>query len=79
MPQVRRPEPSSIVKRTDSHVGPLGLLGMTKDQDCHCEEQSDTAIRIPRPPQGKAPLCKGSWHGAAVTEGLSDVDGPFGG
>ena len=23
------PRPSSIVKRTDSHVGPLGLLGMT--------------------------------------------------
>ena len=37
------------------------------------------AIRIPRPPQGKAPLCKGSWHGAAVTEGLSEVDDPFGG
>ena len=43
------PRPSSIVKRTDSHVGPLGLLGMTKDQDCHCEERSDAAIRIPRP------------------------------
>ena len=47
--KVRRPEPPSIVKRTDSHVGPLGLLGMTKDQDCHCEERSDVAIRIPRP------------------------------
>ena len=31
-----------------------------------------------RPPQGKAPLCKGSWHGAAVTEGLSGVAGGFG-
>ena len=41
--------PPSIVKKTDSHVGPLGLLGMTKDQDCHCEERSDAAIRIPRP------------------------------
>ena len=27
---VGRPKPPSIVKRTDSHVGPLGLLGMTK-------------------------------------------------
>ena len=26
----------------------------------------------------KAPLCKGSWHGAAVTEGLSEVAGHFG-
>ena len=26
----------------------------------------------------KAPLCKGSCHGAAVTEGLSEVDNPFG-
>ena len=53
---VGRPKPPSIVKRTDSHVGPLGLLGMTKDQDCHCEERSDAAIRSPVP---KAPLCKG--------------------
>ena len=32
----------------------------------------------PHPPSPKAPLCKGSWHGAAVTEGLSGVAGPFG-
>ena len=56
-------------------VGPLGLLGMTKDQDCHCEERSDAAIRIPVP---KAPLCKGSCHGFAVTEGLPGVAGYFG-
>ena len=28
-------------------------------------------------PVPKAPLCKGSCHGFAVTEGLSGVDGPF--
>ena len=74
MPQVRRPEPPSIVKRTDSHVAPL--LGMTENH-CHCEEaqRADAAIRIPRP---EAPLCKGSCHGFAVTEGLSEVDSPFG-
>ena len=45
---------------------------------CHCEEaqRADAAIRIPRP---EAPLCKGSCHGFAVTEGLSEVDSPFGG
>ena len=50
------------------------------ENHCHCEEaqRADAAIRIPRPPQGKAPLCKGSCHGEAVTEGLSGVDGPFG-
>ena len=32
----------------------------------------------PHPPSPKAPLCKGSCHGFAVTEGLSDVDAPFG-
>ena len=70
------PRPPSIEKRTDSHVAPL--LGMTEN-GCHCEEarRADAAIRIPHPPQGKAPLCKGSWHGAAVTEGLSGVAGPF--
>ena len=31
----------------------------------------------PHPPSPKAPLCKGSWHGAAVTEGLPEVDDPF--
>ena len=30
-------------------------------------------------PVPKAPLCKGSCHGAAVTEGLPEVDDPFGG
>ena len=50
------------------------------ENHCHCEEarRADAAIRISRPPQGKAPLRKGSWHGAAVTEGLPGVDGPFG-
>ena len=37
------------------------------------------SMGLPRPPQGKAPLCKGSCHGFAVTEGLSEVDSPFGG
>ena len=71
------PNPVHRVKRTDSHVAPL--LGMTENH-CHCEEarRADAAIRISRPPQGKAPLCKGSWHGAAVTEGLSGVAGHFG-
>ena len=32
----------------------------------------------PHPPSPKAPLCKGSWHGFAVTEGLSEVAGHFG-
>ena len=72
---VGRPEPPSIVKRTDSHVGPLGLLGMTKDQDCHCEEQSDVAIRNSRPP--RLPCAKGAVS-RRLTEGLSGVDGPFG-
>ena len=70
----RRPEPPSIVKRTDSHVGPLGLLGMTKDQDCHCEERSDAAIRIPRPL--RLPCAKGTVS-RRLTEGLSGVAGPF--
>ena len=32
----------------------------------------------PHPPSSKAPLCKGSWYGVAVTEGLSGVDRHFG-
>ena len=31
-----------------------------------------------RPPQGKAPLCKGSCRGFAATEGLPEVAGHFG-
>ena len=47
------------------------------ENGCHCEEaqRADAAIRIPRP---EAPLCKGSCHGFAVTEGLPGVAGYFG-
>ena len=71
----RRPEPLSIVKRTDSHVAPL--LGMTENH-CHCEEarRADAAIRIPRPQ--RLPCVKGAVS-RRLTEGLSEVDGPFGG
>ena len=71
----RRPEPPSIVKRTDSHVAPL--LGMTENA-CHCEEarRADAAIRIPRPQ--RLPCVKGAVS-RRLTEGLSEVDGPFGG
>ena len=42
------PRPSSIVKRTDSHVA--SLLGMTENH-YHCEEarRADAAIRVPVP------------------------------
>ena len=32
---------------------------MTKDQDCHCEERSDAAIRIPVPRRERLPCGKG--------------------
>ena len=38
---VGRPKPPSIVKRTDSHVGPLGLLAMTT-VFCHSEASAHT-------------------------------------
>ena len=62
-------------KGTDSHVAPL--LGMTENA-CHCEEarRADAAIRIPRPQ--RLPCVKGAVS-RRLTEGLSEVDGPFGG
>ena len=53
-------------------------LGMTKDQDCHCEEarRADAAIRIPRP-KGSLVQRELAWP-KAVTEGLSEVDGHLG-
>ena len=44
------------------------------DQDCHCEERSDAAIRIPRPL--RLPCAKGTVS-RRLTEGLSGVAGPF--
>ena len=53
------------------------LLGMTENA-CHCEEarRADAAIRIPRPQ--RLPCVKGAVS-RRLTEGLSEVDGPFGG
>ena len=44
---VRRPEPPSIVKKDGFPRRPVGPP--RNDQDCHCEERSDAAIRIPVP------------------------------
>ena len=80
------PFPSSFVGRP----GPPSIVHRKKDgfprRSAPRNDRKPLSLRggptgrrgNPHPPSPKAPLCKGSCHGFAVTEGLSDVDAPFG-
>ena len=71
---VGRPGPPSIVHRKKDGFPRRPVGPPRNDQDCHCEERSDAAIRIPRPL--RLPCAKGTVS-RRLTEGLSGVAGPF--
>ena len=54
----------SIIRRSKAaRIPPQRLVG------------ADDSVRPSPPQRSKPPLCKGRWHGEAVTEGLSTIDG----
>ena len=67
-----------MTERVFALSAPAGHLSHRERQEartpsaCHCEEahRADVAISCKMQDEPKPPLCKGRWHGEAVTEGL---------